>query len=239
MTDNKESQKREKDFSYSSGERQTATDIHGIRPDHSSRYEMAEAILHNNIKNIHRPLVGLDVFCGNGYGSWLLSKTLNAFVTGIDGSNEAIQMADAHYSTGKTLFSQKFFPFELPSSSFDFITCFESIEHVKDPKAMFETLADALRGGGLLFVSTPNEDALPFSVNAAWFQFHVQHFNQNDIAELTKSRPAMTHAARFGQNVYRTDASKRVLGVDNALDMRPTKEWENAQFIIHVFTKKP
>ena len=102
----------EHDLSLHSGERQVATTYEAIRTDHRLRYEWADA-------RLEKPGFGLDAFCGNGYGTWLLSKS--RVVIGIDGSAEAIRQAEQNYWTPRTHFSVNYYPFELPSNSFDFL----------------------------------------------------------------------------------------------------------------------
>jgi len=226
-----------KDFSYASGERQTATRFGEIRRDHSSRYVLATRILKNHFGVPSSPLRGLDLFCGNGYGTWLAASELNAHVLGVDGSEEAIRAANQHYSTARTIYSAKCFPFDLPSGTYDFITCFESIEHVQQPEGLFAALVDSLKPGGVLFVSTPNEAAMPFSINAKWFRHHVRHFTDDEMVAFARSQTGVTFAGRFGQRVYRLDEKGRVLGIDESLDMLPSSECEGAHFFIHVYVK--
>jgi SAM-dependent methyltransferase len=49
---------------------------------------------------------------------------------------------------------------EFPTGAFDVACAFEVVEHVADPKAEAATVADAVREGGLLYVTTPNFDSL-------------------------------------------------------------------------------
>lgn len=225
-----------KDFSYDSGERQTATRFEEIRPDHATRYLLAVAVLKAHFEKAAEPLRGLDLFCGNGYGAWLASKELGAHMLGIDGSAEAIAVANEHFYTSRTIFSAKCFPFELPANAYDFITCFESIEHVTTPEALFADLARALKPGGVLFVSTPNEATMPLAINATWFRHHVRHFCEQELIALARSQDDIGYVGQFGQKVYRLDHG-RVVGIDESLDMTPVADCRDPHFFIQLFMK--
>jgi 2-polyprenyl-6-hydroxyphenyl methylase/3-demethylubiquinone-9 3-methyltransferase len=41
-----------------------------------------------------------------------------------------------------------------PTEQFDLITCFETLEHLPDPKAVVQDIAGYLKGGGMVFFST-------------------------------------------------------------------------------------
>lgn len=181
-------------------------------------------------------LVGLDLFCGNGYGTWLAASELKAHVTGIDGSNEAIDIANKHFSTAHTLYSSKCFPFELPRNSYDFIICYESIEHVSAPEALFTVLAQSLKPGGVLFVSTPNEATMPLALNAEWFRHHVKHFRESELIALAKQQTMLRFAGQFGQKVYLLDQG-RVVGLDASADMMPKTDCRSPHFFIQIFMK--
>lgn len=226
-----------KDFSYTSGERQVATRFEDIRRDHASRYALATQILKQHFGGSPGRR-GLDAFCGNGYGTWLAAKELNAEMLGIDGSDEAIQAARQHFNTPRTSYATKCFPFDVPAQAYDFVTCFESIEHVDQPEVFFHALADSLKPGGVLFVSTPNEATMPFARNAAWFKHHCRHFRREEMIALAEARTDLQFAGEFGQKVYRIDAAGRVLGVDSALDMLPSAKCDDAHFFIHLYLKK-
>lgn len=226
-----------KDFSYDSGERQTATRFEEIRADHATRYLLAVAVLKAHFTKAVEPLRGLDLFCGNGYGTWLASKELNAHVLGIDGSAGAVAVANEHFSTARTIFTAKCFPFDLPAGAYDFITCFESIEHVTAPDALFAALARALKPGGVLFVSTPNEAVMPLALNAAWFRHHVRHFREQELVALARRQAGgLNYVGQFGQKVYRLDRG-RVVGIDESLDMAPVADCRDPHFFIQLFMK--
>jgi 2-polyprenyl-6-hydroxyphenyl methylase / 3-demethylubiquinone-9 3-methyltransferase len=107
----------------------------------------------------------LDVGCGGG----LLAEALvgrGARVTGIDMAPAMIEVARLH-----ALDSGTEVQYELVSAAdfaathaggFDVVTCMELIEHVPDPAALVRALAQALRPGGMLFVSTINRNLRAF-----------------------------------------------------------------------------
>lgn len=225
-----------KDFSYTSGERQTATAFGDIRRDHTARYVLATDYVKQGLSPSPVPLEGLDLFCGNGYGTWLAANQLHAHVLGIDGCEEAIAIAHRHYRAERATFVAKLFPFALPTEAYDFIFCFESIEHVNEPEALFAALARALKPGGLLFVSTPNEATMPLALNAQWFRHHVRHFRVDELVGLARQQGELEIRSQFGQKVYRLQRG-RVGGIDETLDMLPQADCVGAHFFIQVFAK--
>ena len=44
---------------------------------------------------------------------------------------------------------------------FDIATCFEATEHIMDDEQMMRSLAEVLRPGGKLFVTSPNQNYIP------------------------------------------------------------------------------
>lgn len=181
------------DLSLHSGERQTAIEYQSIRADHRFRYEWAA-------ERIPSQSFGLDVFCGNGYGTWLLGNS--RFVIGIDGSPEAIDLANKHYRRQSTLFALAYYPFELPERSFDFIVALESLEHVADGAQFFCRICRALKPGGNLIFSTPCEDFLPLA--ATGNHFHYKHYTLDETISLANSH-GLSLVSFSGQNTYIID----------------------------------
>ncbi len=178
------------DFSLNSGERQTATRFEEIRADHRYRYEWADRIL---------PAMtgGLDMFCGIGYGTWLLSH--KRWCWGIDGSAEAIAAARRCYARPSAQFAVLRWPFRLPAALFDFIVSLESVEHVSDGPAMFAAMAQALRPGGWLIYSAPNEDLLPHA--GMGNHFHFRHYTLGETLALATTN-GLTVEGWAGQDAF-------------------------------------
>jgi len=114
------------------------------------------------------PLAGLrvlDVGCGGG----LLAESLareGAQVTAIDLAPAMIEVARLHAAAaGLTIDYRMAGAQELTRASpalFDVVTCMEMLEHVPEPAAMLGTLAQLLKPGGALFVSTLNRNLRSF-----------------------------------------------------------------------------
>ena len=111
-----------------------------------------------------------------------MAEALNVNLLAIDGSTETIERATQNILSPNIIFAAKLFPFQLPKTTFDFITSMESIEHVKDCEAFFWTLAASLKPGGRLFISAPNEVNFPRN----GYKWHFKHFTRSEMIELAR-----------------------------------------------------
>jgi hypothetical protein len=189
-------------FKLKSGERQTSPTIEKIRPDHTARYKLASKLLsgkHGKCSN----LSGLDLFCGNGYGSRIIHDQTGARMIGIDGSSDAVILANKSYGNHKTIFLNHLFPFGVHDNSFDFTICYESIEHVEDYQGLLGQVFNSSNGS--IFISVPSEENLPYAKNKDFFKFHYRHFTLNDIVELCSQFPSHKLMGVYGQTVYNLD----------------------------------
>ncbi len=179
------------DFSLKSGERQFAATLQGIRGDHVNRYAFG-------LKHLGTAGFGLDAFCGNGYGSYMAAQKGHHMLA-MDASAEALAVANESYATDAVYFTQKLWPFDLPAETFDFCFCLESIEHVDNGGAFLNVIYKALKPGGILILSTPNQDLLPFVPKQ--HKFHTRHYTKKESFDLLKQRK-MEVIAWGGQDVY-------------------------------------
>lgn len=186
-----------KDYSLLSGERQTGRTVAEIRRDHTVRYEFAVRMIGASLPR--NSYSCLDVFCGNGYGVFMMSQSFpDAFVLGVDGSREAVDMAADCYVLPNNLFSWKLFPFALPARAFDCVTCFESLEHVKDDRLMLERVLGSLKDDGFALISVPNEDCHSLKTNPN--PFHFRHYRHQDFCEMVPDGYFIEKW--YGQDVY-------------------------------------
>jgi len=109
----------------------------------------------------------LDVGCGGG----LLTEAMaaeGALATGIDLSEQLIDIARLHLlesglQADYRVISAEAIAAEQPAA-FDVVTCMEMLEHVPDPQAIVQACFDALKPGGLLFLSTINRTPAAFAL---------------------------------------------------------------------------
>lgn len=99
----------------------------------------------------------LDAGCGAGYGCNLLA-TVAKKVIGIDYSQEAIDYAKKHYSHSNFKFrTMNLLALDFNDDTFDLVTCFEVIEHIREDHMLLKKISHILKPNGVLVISTPNQ----------------------------------------------------------------------------------
>ena len=99
----------------------------------------------------------LDIGCGAGHGSNMLSKKYKK-VYGVDISEEAIEYAKKNWASDNTEFvvgSAMDIPF--PDNSFETVSAFEVFEHLNDWRKFLSEIKRVLMPGGVVYISTPNK----------------------------------------------------------------------------------
>jgi 2-polyprenyl-6-hydroxyphenyl methylase / 3-demethylubiquinone-9 3-methyltransferase len=109
----------------------------------------------------------LDVGCGGGILSEALAHR-GARVLGIDLAPALLEVAELHAAqSGVSIAyrgaSAEALALERPAS-FDLVTCMEMLEHVPDPQATLRALAELVKPGGDVVVSTLNRTPRAFLV---------------------------------------------------------------------------
>lgn len=105
----------------------------------------------------------LDAACGLGYGGHVIrALTRAASVTGIDGSEYAVDYANLCYAGDQSrgAYVCGYLPQALnayPDASFDTVISFETLEHVEDPQGLLKEFQRVLTPGGRVIVSVPND----------------------------------------------------------------------------------
>ena len=107
----------------------------------------------------------LDVGCGGGLLAERLARA-GAAVTGIELAPAMIEVARLHALSEKLAIDYRCIDVQslIPTDAhgFDVITCMEMLEHVPRPDEMIASLAQLLRPGGALFISTLNRNLKSF-----------------------------------------------------------------------------
>jgi 2-polyprenyl-3-methyl-5-hydroxy-6-metoxy-1,4-benzoquinol methylase len=158
--------------SLSSGERQVATTLTGIRYDHRARYAWAAKALPEASRV-------LDIACGIGYGTKMLAQAGHD-ATGADISEESIEFARAHYAHKRAQYRVADACALDQIEGFEAAVSFETIEHVVDPRPLLLTLRRECR---ILLASVPNEEIWPYVGQT----FHFRHYRPHEFESLLKS----------------------------------------------------
>lgn len=153
---------------------------------HSDRLNLLSKVLNKPLSNMKL----LDVGCSSG--AFLdTAKKLGASTYGVEPAAKAAQTAKLKGHDVKAAFLQDV---GYSDNSFDLITLFEVIEHLKSPKELLDEMYRILKPGGLVMISTGNAKSLTVNVlKERWDYFsinrhggHISFFNPNSIVSITK-----------------------------------------------------
>ncbi len=116
------------------------------------------------------PLTGrriLDVGCGGGLLAEAMARK-GAQVVGLDLADELLEVAKLHALESGTRLDYRLESAEehlvQNAGTYDVVTCMEMLEHVPDPAAVVAALAQLVRPGGHVFVSTINRTAKAYAL---------------------------------------------------------------------------
>lgn len=156
------------------GERQVASTVDGIRRDHVARYEWAAGVIPKESRVI-------DFACGVGYGAWVLANAGHR-VIGFDRDKEALEYACKHYAHERVVLFEGDGNNPLSVEGQGAAICFETIEHIKDPRPLLK----ALRASApVLIASVPNEDVMPWQIaQGVVTAFHFRHYTKAEFNAL-------------------------------------------------------
>jgi 2-polyprenyl-6-hydroxyphenyl methylase/3-demethylubiquinone-9 3-methyltransferase len=111
-----------------------------------------------------QPRSVLDIACGGGFLSNALAAAGHS-VTGIDLSEESLDVARRHDATGSVRYmGMDAHQLGFADASFDVVCSMDFLEHTEQPAAVVEQAARVLRPGGVLFFHTFNRTPLSYLV---------------------------------------------------------------------------
>jgi 2-polyprenyl-3-methyl-5-hydroxy-6-metoxy-1,4-benzoquinol methylase len=127
----------------------------------------------------------VDMACGEGYGSDVLSRSA-ASVVGVDANPEAHAHAKARYSRPGLRFERDMVQtFDEPCDAVVFL---QTIEHVEDPGVLLEHFKTILGPEGVAYISTPNVLTLaPKGAERSGNPWHVHEYRAEEFRELCAS----------------------------------------------------
>ncbi|PJB20593.1 MAG: hypothetical protein CO117_00435 [Flavobacteriaceae bacterium CG_4_9_14_3_um_filter_33_16] len=160
-----------------SGERLETNIVGRIAIEHLHRYALAL----NYVKN----KIVLDIACGEGYGSFLISNKSKQ-VYGVDINEETIQFASQKYKNNNLTFlkgSTSKIPLE--DNTVEVIISFETIEHHDEHDQMMLEIKRVLKPDGIVIMSSP--DKLYYSDKRNYKNiFHVKELYKNEFKILVE-----------------------------------------------------
>jgi SAM-dependent methyltransferase len=131
----------------------------------------------------------VDMACGEGYGSEVLSRGAAA-VVGVDANPEAHEHARLRYVRQNLRFERDLV--ESFSEECDAVVFLQTIEHVQNPGEILEHFKAMLAPGGVVYVTTPNLLTLaPPGAEKSENPWHVKEYRAEEFRALCE--------AHFGQ----------------------------------------
>ena len=125
----------------------------------------------------------VDLACGEGYGSAVLSRTA-ASVVGVDANPEAYEHARLKYTREPVLTFERNM-IELWRGDVDCVVFLQTIEHVQDPDAVLDHVRSLIGPDGVAYVSTPNVLTLaPEGAEKSGNPWHVKEYRHEEYREL-------------------------------------------------------
>lgn len=150
-----------------------------VEAEHISRYLFAREIATGKV---------LDLGCGAGYGTRILSEAKSDQAIGLDLDHDSLAHGVTFYSNEKTDFIQaeaSMLPFK--DEAFDCVVGFEVIEHVSDPTRALSELRRILKYSGRVILSTPNKLLTsPFS-KKPFNPYHKTEWSTRDFLQLVQN----------------------------------------------------
>jgi 2-polyprenyl-3-methyl-5-hydroxy-6-metoxy-1,4-benzoquinol methylase len=129
----------------------------------------------------------VDLACGEGYGSEVLSRSA-ASVVGVDANPEAHEHARRRYERGNLHFERDLVETYGDEGCCDAVVFLQTIEHVHDPVAVLEHFRSILAPDGVAFVSTPNVLTLaPPGAEKSDNPWHLKEYRSAEFRELCES----------------------------------------------------
>jgi SAM-dependent methyltransferase len=129
----------------------------------------------------------LDMACGEGYGSEVLSRTA-ATVVGLDANPEAFEHARLRYVRENLRFQRGMVETFGEPGAYDAVVFLQTIEHVQDPVAVLSHFRNLLAPGGIAYITTPNLLTLaPPGAEKSDNPWHIKEYRAGEFETLCRT----------------------------------------------------
>ena len=183
-----------------------------IEADHLERYKFACKFAKG--KSV------LDIACGVGYAGPMFIQSGAVSYYGVDINDKLVEYAKDNFASELIGYSVGDICTFKIDKKFDLISCFETIEHIRDYKTAIKNLYDMLNPGGTLLVSSPNRPVTSPNCNTLKDkpsnEFHTQEFIPEELLLLlSENRFSVDKNNLYGQRqrkkVYRNRYIRKII----------------------------
>jgi ubiquinone/menaquinone biosynthesis C-methylase UbiE len=130
----------------------------------------------------------LDIACGSGFGSKLLSEK-SGFVLGVDYLEEYVKRARETYPENDRLRfavgDAEKFVYQGREGQFDMVISLHTLEHVPNDRSMMTAIYRNLRPGGQLIAEVPLQSRRPLGVPIN--PYHIREYTQDQFIRLVEA----------------------------------------------------
>lgn len=162
-----------------------------VRHEHQARYQFASQFVSGKVV--------VDCACGDGTGSLMFAESGAVMVHAFDVSPQAVPTTVHHDRLRFAVADATCLP--LQDEAADVYISLETIEHVRDDRAVLREAARILRPDGAFICSTPNRIVYnpgKSLVSKPWNPFHIREYSQQEFTELLSE--FFGQVELFGQN---------------------------------------
>ncbi len=138
--------------------------------------------------NISKNSFVLEVGCGEGYGTSLISQNVKKII-GLDIDRNTIAHALKKYGAENCVFriyDGVKIPYE--DNYFDAVISFQAIEHIRDDINYISEIYRVLKRNGIFIITTPNKTYRLSLYQKPWNKFHIREYYPHELKNILKNK---------------------------------------------------
>lgn len=186
------------------------------------KFSQLEATIHLNryliSKKYCKDKKVLDLACGEGYGTYLISKWGAKEVVGIDISSDAINSATKNFKNdGLSYLEADATNLEkIKDNSFDMVVSYETFEHVNNVDKYLDEIKRVSKKNAVIIISCPN-DYYYYPSDSEHNPFHTKKYTFNDFKSIAEKHLGKNVNYLLGMEVAGyINTNSKVLDSNNA-----------------------